>query len=129
MDKICINGRDELLVLDLTKVACFKADVDYTTAYYVSGLTTTIAMGLNKVESIIAAVPKSPLCDFVRVGRSYIVNQAYLYQIQTLRQKLILCDGNKIITLPVSKEALKRYKQYIAEKHSPTNPDGSPRMA
>lgn len=127
MDRICINGRDELLVLNLNKVACFKADVDYTTAYYVSGLTTTIAIGLNKVESIIAGIPKSPFCDFVRVGRSYIVNQAYLYQIQTLRQKLILFDGYKMISLPVSKEALKRYKQYIAEKYgSPTNPPSSP---
>lgn len=127
MDRICINGRDELLVLNLDKVACFRADVDYTTAYYVSGLTVTITMGLSKVESIIAAIPKSPLCDFVRVGRSYIVNQAYLYQIQTLRQKLILCDGYKMITLSVSKEALKRYKQYIVEKSgSPTNPPVSP---
>lgn len=127
MDRICINSRDELLVLNLNKVACFRADVDYTTVYYVSGLTTTITMGLNKVERIIATIPKSPQCDFVRVGRSYIVNQIYLFQIQTLRQRLVLCDGHKAISLSVSKEALKRYKQYIAEKYgSPINPPISP---
>lgn len=126
MEKICINGRDELLILDLSKVACFKADVDYTIAYNVSGITTTIAMGLNKIESIVAAIPKSPFCDFVRVGRSYIINQAFLYQIQTLHQKLILSDGNKLITLSISKDALKRYKQYIADKSSSKNPVGSP---
>lgn len=128
MEKICINGRDALFVLDLAKVACFKADTDYTTVYYMSGLTTTLSMGLNKVESIIAAVPKSRTCDYVRVGRSYIINQAFLYQIQVLRQKLILSDGHKLITLPATKEALKRYKQYIYEKHaggSSTNPEGS----
>jgi len=118
MNKICINGRDELVVLDLDKVACFKADTNYTTVYYMSEMTTTLAMGLNKIESIIVSVPKSSLCDFVRVGRSYIVNQAYLYQIFVLRQKLILSDGSKQLAFTVTKEALKRYKQYIADKHS-----------
>ena len=127
MKKLYINGRDELLVLNLDKVACFKADIDYTTVYYVSGLTATLPIGLSKVESLLSGIPGTPLCEFTRVGRSYIVNQAYLYQIQTLRQRLILSDGHKLITLPVSKEALKRYKQHIAEKYgSPTNPVSSP---
>lgn len=122
MNKICINGRDELVMLDLNKVACLKADTNYTTVYYISGMTTTIAMGLNKMESIIVAVPKSATCDFVRVGRSYIVNQAYLFQIFVLRQKLILSDGVNQLSFIVTKEALKRYKQYIAKKR--TNEQG-----
>lgn len=133
MEKICINGRDELLVLDLAKIACFKADTDYTKAYYMSGLVVTLPMGLNKIESAIAAsVPKSSLCDFVRVGRSYIVNQAYLYRIQVLHQKLILSDGTKLLTLPATKESLKRYKQYIHERYAKglsTNQEGSPQKA
>lgn len=133
MEKICINGRDELLILDLTKIACFKADTDYTKAYYMSGLVSMLPMGLNKIENVIAAtVPKSLSCDFVRVGRSYIINQAYLYRIQVLHQKLILSDGIKLLTLPVTKEALKRYKQYIHERYtkgSSTNQEGSPQKA
>ena len=116
MKKLYVNGRDELFVLSLDKVACFKADVDYTIVYYVSGLTATLPIGLNKVESLLTDIPKTPICEFIRVGRSYIVNQAYLYQIQILRQKLILSDGQRLVTLSVSKEALKRFKQRIAEK-------------
>ncbi len=118
MNKICINGRDELMMLDLNKVACLKADTNYTTVYYMGGMTATIAMGLNKLESIIVAVPKSTACDFVRVGRSYIVNQAYLYQIFVLRQRLVLSDGVNQLSFTVTKEALKRYKQYIANKRN-----------
>lgn len=118
MEKICINGRDELLMLDLDKVACFKADTDYTIIYYLSGLTTTVALGLNKIERLIADVPTSATCDFVRVGRSHIVNQPYLYQIQILQQKLILSDGDRKISLSVTREALKRYKMQVAEKHT-----------
>lgn len=130
-EKVCINGRDELLVLNLKLIACFKADDDYTVAYYLSGTTTTIAMGLNKIEVAISCVPKSKSCNFVRIGRSLIINQAYLYQIQILSQKLILFDGDKKLTITVSKDALKRYKQHIIDKemsNSPTNPMGSPQM-
>lgn len=118
MKKICINGRDELLMLDLSKVACFKADTDYTIIYYISGMTTTMSMGLHKVEEILTESIQQPASDFVRIGRSYIINQSYLYQIQLLHQKLILSDGRQTITLEVAKEALKRYKQQIAAKHT-----------
>ena len=130
-EKICINGRDELLVLNLNQIACFKADDDYTVAYYLSGATTTIAMGLSKIEVAISCVPKSNACNYVRIGRSLIINQAYLYQIQVLNQKLILFDGDKKLSILVSKDALKRYKQHIADSkisNSPINPSGSPLM-
>ena len=42
MEKICINGRDALFVLDLAKVACFKADTDYTTSAVPKKLLTII---------------------------------------------------------------------------------------
>ena len=128
-EKICINGRDELLVLDLGKVAYFKADDDYTTVFYMSGVTTNITLGLNKIESAIAAFPKSVTCNYVRVGRSVIVNQAYLYQLQVLQQKIVLFDGQRKISVTVPKVALKRYKQHLLDKRligSPTNPNGSP---
>lgn len=130
-EKVCINGRDELLVLNLKQIACFKADDDYTVAYYLSGVTTTIAMGLSKIEVAVSCVPKSKTCNYVRIGRSLIINQAYLYQIQVLNQKLILFDGEKKLSIMVSKDALKRYKQHVADRdivNSPTNPMGSPQM-
>ena len=127
MKKLYINSRDELLVLNLSKVACFKADVDYTTVYYASGLTANLPIGLSKVENLLSDIPRTSLCAFTRVGRSYIINQAYLFQIQTLHQKLILSDGQGQIALSVSKEALKRFKQHIAEKYgSPKKTIGSP---
>lgn len=127
MKKLYINSRDELLVLNLSKVACFKADVDYTTVYYASGLTANLPIGLSKVEDLLNGTPRTSLCEFTRVGRSYIINQAYLFQIQTLHQKLILGDGQKQITLSVSKEALKRFKQHVVEKYvSPKKATSSP---
>ncbi len=122
MNRICINGRDELMVIDLSKIACFKADVDYTTMYHIGGLTATLPINLAKLESMLARVSKAKECDFIRLGRSCIINQHFLYRIQTLNQKIVLSDGEKAITLKVSKDALKRYKQLIAEGfNSPEN--------
>ncbi|MGM9853275.1 MAG: LytTR family transcriptional regulator DNA-binding domain-containing protein [Muribaculaceae bacterium] len=122
MNRICINGRDELMVIDLTKVACLKADVDYTTLYHIGGLTATLPFNLARMEALLATVPKTRECDFIRLGRSCIINQYYLYRVQTLLQKVVLTDGVKAITLGVSKEALKKYKQMMAERfNSPTN--------
>ena len=131
MEKICINSRDELLFLDLSIVAFFKADDDYTTVCYMSGVTTTLSLGLNKVEIAIAAIPKSNTCNFVRLGRSIIINQHYLYQIQVLSQKIVLFDGQRKISITVSKDAIKRYKQHLTNRgndNSPTKPYSSPQM-
>ncbi len=119
MNRICINGRDELIIIDLSKVAFFKADVDYTILYFISGMTTTLPLNLARIEALLIGVPKSKFCDFIRLGRSAIINQGYLFRIQTLHQKLILSDGVKMINVTVSKDALKKYKQFIAQRYSP----------
>ena len=129
MEKICFNGRDELLVLDCSKIACFKADDDYSVVYYTNGLVVNVPIGLSKICEALAHVPRSLTCDFMRVGRSFMVNHAYLYQISVPRQRLALYDGQKILVLNVAKEALKRYKEAMAERFrvdSPKNPDVSP---
>jgi hypothetical protein len=50
---------------------------------------------------------------FVRVGRDLIIRNAYLFSIQTLRQKLILLipKSEKFFELHVSKDALKKLKE------------------
>ena len=37
MKKVCINTRDELLIIDLDRVAFFQANGNYTRLTYISG--------------------------------------------------------------------------------------------
>ncbi len=113
MCKIFINGRDDMYILDLEQIVCFKADSNYTTAYYASGLKTTLTITLNKAEELILSVGRSELCDYIRVGRSYIVNKVYIHQISVLRQRLVFSDGKVQISLNVTKSALKKLKEDI----------------
>lgn len=53
MKKVCINTRDELLILDLDQVAFFQAEGNYTRLTYISGYALVLNTGLSGVEKIL----------------------------------------------------------------------------
>lgn len=115
MYKLCLNSRDELLIIDLEKIAYFQANGNYTHLCYISGDTHLLTIGLTKVEEYLRKTwPKETPSPFVRLGRSLIINQRYLCEIGVLKQKLILSDNDgHSYTLSVPKPLLKEYKQKI----------------
>lgn len=122
MNKIHINGRDELLVIDLAKVAYFKAEDDYTTVYFIGGVNFMLTINLAKVEAMVATVGRSEQCSYVRIGRSIIVNEAYVFRIEVLSQKIYFCNGTNMLQVSAPRDALKKYKQFVHNKlFSPTN--------
>lgn len=115
MYKLCLNSRDVLLIIELDKVAYFQANGNYTQLTYISGECHLLSMGLSKLEEYIRkALPKDAVSPFVRLGRSFIINQSLLFSINVLKQKLILSDNEgHTYTLSVPKPILKEYKQKI----------------
>ncbi|MDE7413644.1 MAG: LytTR family transcriptional regulator DNA-binding domain-containing protein [Muribaculaceae bacterium] len=119
MYKLCLNSRDELLVIDLQKIAFFQANGNYTQMNYISGENRLLTLGLTKIEEVIRiSWPKGTPSPFVRLGRSLIVNQNYLSEISVLRQRLVLSDwsGNSH-SLTVPKPLLKNYKEHIYKEY------------
>ena len=115
--KLCVNSRDELIIMDLDLVACFAADGNYTTIQYIEGQKVTASIGLSKMESLVsAAYPKGEPSPFVRLGRSLLVNQNYLCHINVQKQRLVLSDLHKSsISINVTKNLLKTYKQFVSD--------------
>ncbi len=115
MYKLCLNSRDELLIIDLQKIAFFKANGNYTQFSYISGATHLVTLGLSKVEEYIRkSWPADVPSPFVRLGRSLIINQSFLAEISILKQKVTLSDNNgKSYSLAVPKPLLKEYKEKI----------------
>lgn len=120
MAKFCLNMRDEMLIIDLDKVAFFQANGNYTELTYIEGQKQMLTLGLSKVEEYIKRVlPADRPSSFIRIGRSLIINQRYLYSINTLKQKLILSDcANHTYILSVSKSLLKAYKDIMSNKYT-----------
>lgn len=85
-----LNSRDELYRIDFTKIVYFEAEGNYTHFVLCNKLRGTVCMNLSKMQQILSENLKEQASIFARVGKSTIINLTYVYQIGTLRQKLIL---------------------------------------
>lgn len=119
MKKVCINTRDELLILDLDRVAFFQAEGNYTRLTYISGYGLVLNTGLSGVERILAnSLPKG-VTAFVRLGRSLIINENYLSNINLLKQYLTLSDlTDHHFKLQVPKHLLKQLKDRFTARYN-----------
>lgn len=113
MDNILLfSTRDELTRIRLERVMYFEADANYTKVVFSNGVTATLLTSLVHLEKLIAGVLFEKNSIFVRIGKRYIINSAYLFQINVLRQRLVLSDlaSPYTATLSVSKDALRKLK-------------------
>lgn len=113
-----LNSRDEFLRIDIRKIVFFEADGNYTNIVLVNQLKGVVCMNLARMQQVLSERLKEQASIFARVGKKYIVNLSYVYQINVLRQRLVLSDGEHFtFSLEVSKEALKHLKDlYVLSK-------------
>lgn len=126
MDNILLfSTRDELTRIRLEKVMYFEADANYTRVVFVNGLTAMLLTSLVHLEELISGVLIEKNSIFVRIGKRYIINSAYLFQINVLRQRLVLSDMTSTFTatLSVSKDALRKLKALYTTPVRRTSPD------
>lgn len=107
------NTRDELVRVRLEKVAYFEADSNYCHLVLINGAKATILTSLVNIEKLLSERFKEEAATFVRIGKKFIVNVRYLFQINVLKQKLILTDFTTpgTLELTISKDALKNLKK------------------
>lgn len=111
------NTRDEMIKVRLERVAYFEADSNYCHVIFINGAKATLLTSLINIEGLLTECFKGDNPMFIRIGKRYIVNKQYIFQINIPRQKLILTDyiSSTILEISISKEALKNLKQlYIA---------------
>lgn len=107
-----LNSRDELLRIDISKIVYFEADGNYTNIVLANQLRGVVCMNLARMQEMLSERLKEQASIFVRVGKRHIINHTYVYQINVLRQKLVLSDGERFaFSLDISKEALKKLKE------------------
>lgn len=109
---LLFNTRDEMTRIQLNRVMYFEADANYTNVFFANGAHATLLTSLVKLEDLIRQIMVDNPGVFVRIGKKYIVNSNYIFQINVLKQRLILSDlmSTHIARLDVSKEALKKLK-------------------
>jgi DNA-binding LytR/AlgR family response regulator len=128
MNKIYFNSRDELIAVDFEQVAVIQANGNYTRIIYINKHEVMLSMGITKVSETLLK-HKFETARFIRIGRSCIINHAFLERIDIPRLLIVLTDGNgHEIRLNSSKQVLKSYKASVTNvKNNTNNPTASER--
>ena len=114
MNHIIFNSRDQLYRLEIAKIVYFEADGNYTTIVMTNKLKAVVLSTLGNVEKALATQLKDEAAIFMRVGKRFIINRRYIYEVNLAKQHLVLSDfSNFAFQLPVSKAALKNVKDIM----------------
>ena len=112
--RIYFNSRDKLIRLDIQKIVYFEGDGNYTYIVTANKQKVCVTMNLSHTEEALAAQLGDNAKQFMRIGKRFIVNMNYIYQVDIQKQTLMLSDCEHFLfQMPVSKEALKTVKELV----------------
>ena len=114
--RIYFNSRDKLIRLDVQKIVYFEGDGNYTYIVTANRQKVCITMNLSHTEDALASQLGDNAKQFMRIGKRFIVNMNYIYQVDIQKQTLMLSDCEHFLfQMPVSKEALKTVKELVIQ--------------
>ncbi len=113
---VYFNSRDKLIRLDIQKIVYFEGDGNYTYIVTANKQKVCVTLNLAHTEEALAAQLGESAKQFMRIGKRFIINMNYIYQIDIQKQTLMLSDCERFLfQLPVSKEALKTVKELVIQ--------------
>lgn len=114
--KLYFNSRDRLIRLYIHKIIYFEGDGNYTYIVTANKQKVCITLNLAHTEDALATQLGDNAKQFMRIGKRFIVNMNYIYQVDIQKQVLMLSDCEHFLfQLPVSKEALKAVKELVIQ--------------
>lgn len=109
---LLFNSRDELLRVQLNRIVYIESDGNYTTLVLSNREKHLLGINLSAFQKLLETQLGTSAVQFIRIGKSLIINREYIYCINLLKQKLIMasCDFEHSFTISASKESLKNLK-------------------
>lgn len=109
------NSGTELLKVRPEDIVYIEADGNYCRMHLRGGFEQQLWFNRQRFISIISRQLRDEKPTFIVVGRSYIINLAYIFRINPVQSELILFDSSKPeqISLHASQEALNKLKKEI----------------
>lgn len=118
-DVLIISKGAELVRVPLCNLVFIQANANYSEIVTLNGKRTLVSFQLGQIEDMIEEQLGEDSGDFLRIGRGYIINSAYIFQIDVTKQKLIMSDGDRCWhELSASKEVLGKLKTWIEVEHN-----------
>lgn len=114
MGHIVISKGTELLRVPQDQLMYISSDGNYSNVFTADGRSRLVCLQLGIIEDIIREQLDENGGNFLRLGRSLIINTDYIYLIDIAKQQLILSDcKGSWYDLTASREALGKLKTYI----------------
>lgn len=111
---IIISKGTELLRIPADCLMFVSSDGNYSNITTEDGRTKLVTLQLGQIEDILQDQLSDADSNFLRLGRSLIINTNYIYFIDVSRQELVLsnCRGSYHV-LSASREVLVKLKAYM----------------
>lgn len=114
MKHIIISKGTELLRIPADRLMYISSDGNYSNVVTLDGQRRLVSLQLGQIEDLIGDQLGEHSGNFLRLGRSLIINIDYIYLIDIAKQQLVLsdCAGSKH-NLTASREVLIKLKVYM----------------
>lgn len=111
---LIISTSNDLLRVAASHILYISSDGNYCNFFQTGGEMRLVTFQLGQIERMIAEQLPELSKNFVRIGKSLIINLNYVHYIHVPKQQLVLVDNQQNrYTLSASKEALKALKELI----------------
>ena len=115
--QLVISTSIDLVRIAPERIVYIASDGNYSTLVQTDGEVRMLTFQLGQIERMIADQLGSEGNNFIRIGKSLIINRSYIYYINVPKQKLTLSDVSSFNhTVAASKEALKQLKELIEKE-------------
>ena len=99
-------------------IVFISSDGNYSSFVFTNGESRVITMQLGQVEKVLSEQLPHSGSDFIRIGKSLIINRNYISYINIQKQQIVLSDGcASSHSLTASREALKQLKELIEKNN------------
>lgn len=111
---LVISTNVDLLRVASESIVFISSDGNYSSFVFTYGESRVVTMQLGQVERLLAIQLDRSGADFIRIGKSLIINRNFISYINLTKQQLVLSDGHATShSLTASREALKQLKELI----------------
>lgn len=116
---ILITTSNELIRVYPERIVYISSDGNYSVMVLHDKTEHLFSFNLSHFQQILEEQMKAEASVFIRIGKSLIINQMYIYKINIGKQTLVMADMKLAhsFTLSASKEALKQLKCLIEREN------------
>ena len=99
------------------RIVYIASDGNYSTLIQTDGEIRMLSYQLGQIEKMIFSQLGNEGNNFIRIGKSLIINRSFIYYINIPKQKLTLSDVASFShSVTASKEALKQLKELLEKE-------------